>query len=209
MEPINIVDFRSFTLVDPKQKIITRDVSQAKTIQRIVFHCTDASGWSPDKLSHFFVEEKGYPICGYHYYVTGQAVYHMVGENILTYHAAPFNKSSVAFSIDYHASHDEPLHIAIDPAVMKNAYAMATHLCLKFKVPPSMLVGHRELPMTGFFMKQDHKVLRKICPGMAIDLDIFRFEVTKYMQEALNVVQDGVFGPKTLQALSSYQVWVE
>ena len=63
----NLIDFRSFTLVDPNKPIKTRVAGEK--VKRIVFHCTDANGWTADRLSRFFVEERGFPICGYHYYV--------------------------------------------------------------------------------------------------------------------------------------------
>ena len=203
-------DFRSQTIVDPKQKIITRDSS--KCIKEIVFHCADEEGWSPLRLSQFFVYERKFPICAYHYYVTDTNVWHMVGENILTYHAAPYNSDSVAFSIDYFATRDDKLNIAIKPALMENAIRTAAFLCMKFRVLPKDLHGHRELWQTGWIGKdaQDHPILRKTCPGLAIDLDQFRLEVGRRIQNAINqlygseikglLAVDGIVGPKTIAA---------
>ena len=200
------VDFRSSTKVDPHQTIRTRDVSSSDSvIKRVVFHCTDAPSWSPERLSQFFVDERGWPICGYHYYVMAEQIYHMVGENLITYHAAPWNSGSVAFSIDYFPTRDEKLNIAVNPDVIQNALITAATLCLKFKVSPDMLFGHRELKFTGWFPGNKNRILRKECPGMAIDLDDFRYKVARIMQEHLMVVVDGVFGPKSLKALEEEQ----
>lgn len=204
-------DYREKTVVDPKQRIVTRDASNS--IKMIVFHCADEEGWSPDRLSNFFVYERKFPICAYHYYVTGNKVWHMVGENILTYHAAPYNKDSVAFSIEYFASRDDKLNMKLRPELYENAIRTAAFLCMKFKVLPikGKLVGHRELFGTGWVKdKNDQPILRKTCPGLAVDLDTFRYEVAKRIQNALNhfgatpaLAVDGVFGPKTIQVFNN------
>jgi len=215
-------DYRDHTVFNPKLLVKTRDVSsKASPIRRIVFHCTDSEGWSPQRLSEFFVSERGFPVCGYHYYVTKDKIYHMVGENIVTYHAGGYNTASVGFSIGYFASRDEATNIKLNPVLYDNAVSLATYLCLKFHVIPkktfpyySGLVGHRELPGTGFFKdKQDHIHLRKTCPGMAIDLDVFRYKVARKIQDTLNaslpvdsvkLAVDGIFGPKTEKAFVAY-----
>ena len=195
------IDYRNFTRVNP-HKIIPLRIASVSTIKRIVFHCTDAESWSADRLSGFFIDEKNYPICGYHYYIS-ENVYHMVGDNIITYHAAPFNKSSVSFSIDYPASRYDALNIKPKIEIMNKAKNLAAFLALKYRIHPDMIVGHRELPFTGFTIRQDHRVLRKTCPGMLIDLKHFRYDVTKSIQDVINqfggqkIAVDGVFGPKT------------
>ena len=203
-------DYRNFTLRNPKISVGTRDT---KTIRRVIFHCTDAPGWTPERLSRFFIDERGFSICSYHYYVQAEKVYHMVGDSIVTPHAAPYNTSSIAFSIDYYASSYEKLKIPLDQRVYQNAIKTATYLCLLFQIIPNRdsLRGHRELPDTGFFWnkEQDIKILRKTCPGMAIDLDKFRYEVARSMQETMNKIAikqlavDGVFGPKSQAVMAA------
>ncbi len=207
-------DYRDRTLVNHNMTIPTRDATIGR-ISKIVFHCDDATSWTPDRLSRFFVDERKFPICGYHYYVSDK-IYHMVDENIVTYHCAPFNTQSVGFSIDYYASHDEPLHIPLNPEVYDKAAGIATYLCLKFKVLPLVdsLVGHRELPYTGFKVMidkltgkpnlSDKTNLIKTCPGLAINLNKFRQDVARRVQivlkqqlELVDFPIDGIFGPKS------------
>jgi len=204
-------DFREFTKFNPEKKVLTRESSKEGIIKRVVFHCTDASNWTPEKLSDFFVSERRFPCCSYHYYVVSNQIYHMVGENNITYHAAGHNSDSVAFSIDYNPTRDDKLNIAVDPRVYTNAIKIATFLLLKFKLTPDKLFGHRELFGTGFFKDQnDSIVLRKVCPGMKINLDQFRYSVSRLMQETINkifnegenLVVDGIFGPASKKALS-------
>lgn len=203
-------DFRQYTHVNPNMPLKIRD-AKSSTIKRIVFHCTDATDWSPDKLSRFFVDEKRFPICGYHYYVTQSEIHHMVGENVITWHASGYNRTSVGFSINYFATQDERLNIPLDANIYANAVHLAATLCIQFKVPPQsgFLVGHRELFGTGWIKKQDTIALRKTCPGLAINLNLFRYNVCREMQTLLNnvlkseLVVDGIYGPKTAYALES------
>jgi hypothetical protein len=201
-------DFRPQTMVNPKQKILTRNASTS--IKRLVFHCADEEKWSPDRLSQFFVTERGFPICAYHYYITPEAIFHMVGENVITYHAAPYNSDSVAFSIAFFASRDEKLNVAVNPKLIENATKIATFLCLKYRILPidGSLVGHRELFGTGWFKdNQDHHVLRKTCPGLTIDLDHFRYQVARECQRILGVTVDGIIGPKSREVFKTLSVF--
>ena len=199
-------DYRDKTIVNHNAIPQTRK----KPINRVVFHCTDAPHWSPERLSAFFIQERGFSICSYHYYVTAEKIYHMVGDLVITPHAAPFNSTSIAFSIDYFPTRDEKNHIPLSKEIYENALNIATYLCIKHKVEPKKaipsyggLVGHRELPGTGFFRdNQDNVVLRKTCPGLAIDLNAFRYNVARKIQNELNasgaqLAIDGIFGPKT------------
>jgi hypothetical protein len=202
-----LFDYRHRTKVNNTMKIPLRNVSTTNCIDKIVFHCTDAPSWSPDRLSSFFVDEKEFPICSYHYYVMKEYIYHMVGENVITYHAAPWNSKSVSFSIDYFATEFEKMKVAPDMDIMQNAINTATYLCFKFRI--TNIVGHRELQNTGwFFDKQDHKVLRKTCPGLMINLDEFRSDVIRQIQRLANVnfnatlAEDGIAGPATNNFLS-------
>lgn len=204
----NLIDFRSFTLVDPNKPIKTRVAGEK--VKRIVFHCTDANGWTADRLSRFFVEERGFPICGYHYYIREDGVYHMVGDNIISYHAAGYNSTSIGFSIDYNPTLADRLNQDVHPIIFDTAQWLAAWLCLKFKIAPikGNLVGHRELFGTGWIKdKQDKPSLRKTCPGLRINLNAFRYNVARRVQEYIKInenpdlVVDGVWGPKSQTAL--------
>lgn len=199
-------DYRNDTIVN--HNFIPK--SRKEPINRVVFHCTDAPHWSPERLSAFFIQERGFSICSYHYYVTADKIYHMVGDSVITPHASPFNSTSVAFSIDYYPTRDEKNNIPLSKEIYQNTLNTATYLCIKHKVEPKKaipsyqgLVGHRELPFTGFAKdKQDNIILRKTCPGLAIDLNAFRYNVARKIQNELNangskLAIDGIFGPVT------------
>jgi hypothetical protein len=211
-------DYRHLTIVDPRAKLKLREATTDK-IKRVVMHCTDAPSWSPQRLSSYFVDERKFPICAYHFYIMSDHIYHMVDENVITYHAAPYNSNSVAFSVDFFATNYERNNIVIDPQVYQNAVNTATYLCLKYLVEPKLLVGHRELQFTGWVWSKNHdrKELIKICPGLSIDLDVFRYNVTRRIQETLieyaklltlksPVVVDGIFGPITRKVFENFPI---
>lgn len=200
------VDFRDYTLFNPNLKVKTRDVSKGG-LKKIVLHSTDASGWTPDRLSRFFVDERGFPCCAYHYYIS-DVVYYMVGENIVTYHASGYNSSSIGVALDYHATFNERVGIPLDKNVRELAVELIAFLLIKHRIEPSFLRGHRELFGTGYLVnKSEGVLLKKICPGMTVNLDVFRYDVIRKVQSTLNSVSgsklavDGIFGPKTKAAL--------
>lgn len=206
-------DYRSQLFFDKEQKISTRQLFKINTL---VFHSTDATNWSPERLSRFFVEERKFPCCGYHYYIMEDNIYHMVDENLITYHAAGYNSFSVGFSIDYSPEQAKKFGIPLSPIIYQNAIDLASFLCIKLKIEPKKprLIGHRELWGTGWFGKdkQGHPNLRKTCPGLDIKLNTFRYDVVRNLQKIMNdkfgiqTVIDGIYGPQSKENLSSINI---
>lgn len=203
----NYSDYRAETIYDKEKKIKTRPLWE---VNRIVFHSTDAENWSPERLCKFFVDERKFPVCGYHYYITEDKVYHMVDENIITYHSAMYNAHSVGFAIAYSPTQAKRFNQVLNPIIYKNAVDTAAFLCIKLNIEPitTQLVGHRELFGTGWLGrdKQGHPILRKTCPGLDIKLNTFRYDVIRRIQEILNLVGiptvvDGIYGPQSRKNL--------
>ena len=169
---MNIIDFRHQTKFDPKQSIKTRDTSIRGVIKKIIIHATDAPSWSPTKLSNFFVDERKFPCCSYHFYAIGNNIYHMVGENLVTYHAAGNNSESIGVAMDFQPTVAENLGVKIDETVYKNTIIFVAALCVKYSLLPTEVYGHREqiLLLQGRD-KHCNTNLRKTCPGLSIDLD--------------------------------------
>lgn len=204
----SLKDMREVNAINTKMKILTRQESK---IKRVVFHCTDADGWTPERLNRFFLEERKFPTCGYHFYVQKDVIFQMVSANVVSYHAGGHNSDSISFSIDFPAGQYEKLKIKCPDEVYQQAVKVAGYLCLKYKVPPApdLLVGHRELLGSGFvFINSDHtkRQLMKTCPGLTIDLDVFRKDVVKFIQSHLGLLRDGILGPKTMKAFTEYAV---
>lgn len=199
-------DMREVNRINPSMKILTREESK---IKRIIFHCTDANGWSPQRLNDFFLNERKFPTCGYHYYVTKDKLYQMVSALVVAYHAAGHNSDSISFSIDYDATFAEKLNIPMEAKLYEMAVATAALLCFKFRIYPSVntIAGHRELFGTGFtFINNDttKRALLKTCPGLKIDLNLFRYNVVKKIQSILKLSVDGIFGPKSKAEFDIY-----
>jgi len=209
--PSSFEDLRGKLRIGSSKKIGTRTTSK---IKRIVFHCTDANGWTPFQLNDFFLNERRFPTCGYHYYVMRDRVYYMVSENVVSYHASGYNSDSISFSIDYNATFEDRLNIPIDGTILSQATKMACYLCFRHHLLPDAIKGHRELKGTGFIfvLKNDRPspALVKTCPGLRINLDDFRLMVAKEIQMTLNelnnanLVVDGIIGPVTKKAFEDF-----
>jgi hypothetical protein len=211
--PKGITDFTASTAYNVDTFKISKFSRNTNDINRLVLHCDDATNWTPERLSSFFVYERKFPICAYHYYVCADAIYQMVHENILTYHAAPFNSKSIGVAINFNADRDEKLNAPLNPQILQNAVLLFAYLSVKFAIRPieGNIFGHRELPGTGWFKGADNKIhLRKTCPGLTINLNTFRFEVAREVQKICNnwlditkqdsvqrLSLDGLFGQKS------------
>jgi len=202
-------DYRSQTLYNKEMSIKTRSLSK---VDMLVFHSADEDNWSPERLSRFFIEERKFPTCGYHYYIMEDKIYHMVDENLITYHASMYNSNSVGFSIAYSPDIAKRFNQVLNPVLYQNAVDTAAFLCIKLGIEPTTtwLVGHRELWGTGWINKdkQGHPNLRKTCPGLDILLNTFRYDVVRKIQEIMNLFKipttvDGIYGPQSRENLKS------
>ena len=96
--------------------------------------------------------------------------------------------------------------------MMTALHVRCGELCLDFNLTPDKVVGHRELKGTGWVMFKGSKTLRKTCPGINVDLELMRYDISRYMQIVLGTngfytaAVDGIFGPKSKEALNSYRV---
>jgi len=198
-------------------------------IDLLVVHCTDSDIWSCEQVSEYDMSEKnhitpGHPLPG----ITYQMFVSKDGDTILasnlkniTWHAGGYNSHSVGIAIPYRATGAKT---PPPSPIMRGLVRTLTILALRFKLNPYYAIkGHRELLGTGFRFVKGHKVLRKTCPGLLIDLDNLRFQVAIEMQKILARVSstnsemvthdqlidrklytgalDGVVGPKTKEAI--------
>ncbi len=204
--------------VHPKKKPESRKLS---SIEKIVVHCSD---WdiTPEALAQYdigpnHISSTGCPSITYSYLVQKDGtVCRTAPEEWVLWHAAGHNSKSLAVCLVYKTdSVYESGKVNIVPSdkapslqQMMALDELLTNLCLKLRVSPMNVVGHRELVGTGFiFDNKGHKRLKKTCPGRAVDLDFMRRNVTKGVQKMLklgglyNGTVDGVWGPKSQAAL--------
>jgi N-acetyl-anhydromuramyl-L-alanine amidase AmpD len=83
-------------------------------------------------------------------------------------------------------------------------------LCLYMKILPKNVIGHREVPGMCIILGNGSKKYKKECPGMKIDLDKMRNEISCRLQRRLwseelyNGKIDGIFGIESINALKAF-----
>jgi hypothetical protein len=201
-----IQDVRSLLLKnsDTTLKYHTRKLSD---IKQIVVHCDD-SDWTYQQVNAYDISTqchinpgKGCPGMTYTYFIMPDGTtYYCMDQTEVTWHVGMFNWESLGVCISYKA-----IGVTTSPpATQLDALVdLLGDLCLQLKVEPKKVVGHRELPGTGYLIINGKKQLKKTCPGMLVDLDNMRTDVAKDIQKKLaaknlyNGSIDGVFGIKT------------
>lgn len=177
-----MIDLWNVLPVHPTKQYETRHL---KDIERIVVHCTDVEGWTPQRLNDYdlspnHISKTGCPTCTYHDYMQIGGVWnHMVDYDVKTWHAGPlWNKSSVAVALEFKPDQGHNP----DESMMNTLIEYLAMSCLFLGISPRMVVGHRELLDTGYIIdKNGHKRLKKTCPGLEIDLDALRDDVMAYI----------------------------
>jgi len=200
----------------PRKEYQKRKLSK---IKKIVIHTTDRD-WTPRQVAEYdigpnHISSTGCPAITYHEVImpTGK-VYHTLPYKEVSWHAAGHNKDSIAIALSYKATTGEPGVNNKPPRLaMLSLYSRLSALCLRLKITPHAILGHRELKGTGFFFdRKGHKRLRKTCPGLKVDLDKVRKNVAFFMQTVLKIKHlytgkiDGDFGPESYKALKKITV---
>jgi hypothetical protein len=206
---MSIVDVRQQMLVnaDPALKYKHRST---KDIKQIIIHCDD---WHTDyqTVNAYDIGTqchvnpgKGCPGFTYTYFIMDDGTtYHCMDLEEVTWHAGMHNWESMAVCLSYRATGNKNTPPFIQ---MSALYELIANLCLQLHITPDHVLGHRELLGTGYILDHGIKKLRKECPGILINLDMVRAEITKRLQTILaqkklyNGKIDGIFGPKTKMA---------
>lgn len=209
-----------------KQRKISR-------IKRLIIHCSDTE-WTLEDLYQYDVvgyhkdmlwfdggfnaiDPSGLPGLTYHFVGTRDGtIYQCNGLNDVTSHAAGSNTKSLSYCLMYRAT-DNPTGPATEPSLpqLSSLINWAGTTCTQLGLNPYKAVrGHRELKGTGWFLdKNGHKRLRKVCPGMQVDLTKLRQSIAMSAQIKLKQSFyyggdiDGIWGPKTKAASRHY--WKE
>jgi N-acetyl-anhydromuramyl-L-alanine amidase AmpD len=208
----NISNAEPYTKVHPVKRPKLR---QPEDIKRIVIHCT-AANWTLEQLVDYdlgpnHISATGCSVATYSdvIFADGQ-IKHVVDYTKETWHVGNWNYSSLGIALMYNPGPKD----AIGPS--NEAYvAMLNHcalLAMRLGLLPSDIVGHRELKDTGWILDKDgNKQLRKTCPGMSINLDTLRLDIAFLMQFKLKNFGylssriDGIFGPKSKEALKQFK----
>jgi hypothetical protein len=218
----------------PKKKYKIRDES---LIDMIVLHCTDRN-WTIQQLAEYDVEgeltydlkiphkgfpwtvteknhisRSGLPAITYHDCIKENKIYHTLPYDEVSWHASGYNTRSLAVAMMYRTTNPGTNRAEYAPreSMLKLTQCHLAELCLRFRLAPNRIFGHRELKGTGWDWIRGRKRLLKSCPGPHVDLDLIRTNATKYMQIHLALIQlyigkiDGQWGPKSQTALNMYR----
>lgn len=206
-----LIDIRDELPRHPKRKWRTRDRADA-----IYVHTTASPNQDPAKTARYHIRpgkqnhlsKKGAPCIAYHDFVTETGiVYHCNDYTDITWHTKGSNRYGVGVTMAFRGQDGGP------PAALQ-LQALKEHLvvlCLYLKIQPNKVKGHREAK--GFWRRigKGQIKYKKVCPGMGVDLDALRDDVTRRLQRRLSAEGlyrgkiDGDFGRKSRAALSAFR----
>ena len=199
----------SQTLVRHPEKKYKRRTQPPK---RIVVHCSDLE-ISPQELAVFdtapnHISSTGCPAITYHQVYEESRAFKTLDYDEISWHVGLWNKGSLGVCLLYKPTDEFGMDSFGPPLrTYQTAVQQIAKLCLKFRIPPYEVYGHRELKGTGWFFWKGSRRLRKTCPGLEIDLDRMRSEIGMYIQlsmEERGVYSgeiDGIFGPLSQEGL--------
>ena len=203
MSKQKVVDIRKTI---PRHK--TKKYSTRTKIKRLVVHATASNNQDPNKTALWHVNGKDWPGLAYHDTIDKDGViYHCNSYDLSTYHAKSWNATSVGIALAYKGESLPP------PVAQMDALERhLTRLCLFFKILPRFIKGHREAPWMSQVLGNGSVSFRKECPGLQIDLDKLRLNVTKRLQRRLAAEClykgpiDGLFGKNSQKALYAFEI---
>jgi N-acetyl-anhydromuramyl-L-alanine amidase AmpD len=121
------------------------------------------------------MSKEGCPCIAYAYFVERDgAVFKCLPHDARSWHVGPWNERSIGVCLAYDGGalppSDEQLAAAAD---------LCAALVSELGLDPNRVLGHRELPGTGYTTVDGKVVERKECPGKAIDMSEFRSQVAR------------------------------
>jgi hypothetical protein len=148
-----------------------------KKLKYLVWHCSAAPPsfgvWDLVRydLAPNHISKRGCPCPTYAYYIEADGtVYKTAQIAWKTWHVGVWNPVALGICLAYEGKGEPPPQAQLDAAL-----ELTVQLCREWGFDPKNVVGHRELPYTGYNPKT--KRLRKACPGLQIDMDCVRREV--------------------------------
>ena len=158
---------------------------RTKPIARIVVHCTGGTAQSPATTALYHisptchVQRGGCPGICYHWHVDDEGIIsHCTDHGLVTWHAGSLNATSVGVVLAYEGKHRPP-----QAKQMAALVELLARLCHDLALPASRVIGHREVGWLALRLGRGSRTLRKVCPGMAIDLETLRAAVAARMEQ--------------------------
>jgi hypothetical protein len=144
-------------------------------IDTVVLHCTAMPRWNVWDVARYHVgpnhiSPDGCPTIGYAYFVEPDGLmYACLSHDVRAWHVGPWNERSIGVCLAYDAGPAAPPERQLVAAA-----ELCAMLAGELHLVADRVLGHRELEGTGYTVENGNVVLRKECPGLAIDMDRFR-----------------------------------
>ena len=154
-----------------------------RNIDTIVLHCTAMPDWNVWRAARYHtgpnhISQDGCPSIAYAYFVEEDGLaYRCLAHDVRSWHVGPWNGRSIGVCMAYQACCDPPPREQLETAV-----EMCASLAIELGLGADRVLGHRELEGTGYVVEDGVTVLRKECPGLAVDMDAFRERVAAAME---------------------------
>lgn len=212
----------------PRHLTKVYDLRERSDIKRIVIH---TSNWETtpevlakyDVTSYYIIKGKkiynhisktGTPAITYHECIDLAGVlYGTLPWEEISWHVGAWNPGSLGICLLYLAQNKKKEDVyAPSDKMVQTLQTRCGDICLELGLTPNKVVGHRELKTTGWVLFKGSRRFRKTCPGMLLDLDLLRANISGYMQIKLRVKGlydgkiDGDFGPVSRVALTAYKI---
>lgn len=152
-------------------------------IDTVVLHCTAMPDWNVWDVARYHVgpnhiSPDGCPTIGYAYFVEPDGLcYQCLPHDVRAWHVGPWNDRSIGVCLAYEGGKAEP-----PPRQLLAAAEVCAMLASELHLAADRVLGHRELEGTGHTREGGKIVLRKECPGLAIDMDRFRRAVSTALE---------------------------
>ena len=170
---------------------ITRKWKTRSKADRIVVHTTASNNQDPNKTARYHVtpsennhiSKKGAPGLCYTDFITKTGtVYHCNDYQDITWHCGKWNTRSVGVVMAFKGQDGDSPEEAQYTALLEHLVI----LCLYLNIPPNHVIGHREVPGIMTILGNGSRKYKKKCPGMGINLDEMRKDLTGRIQRRLS-----------------------
>jgi len=181
-----IIDIRSSIPKHPTRRWQTRS-----TADKIIVHTSASDNQDPNKTARYHItpgpqnhiSTKGAPGLCYADFITKEGViYHCNSYQDITWHAGSYNTRSIGVVLAYKGQDKIPPVEAQYTALLEHLVI----LCLYLNISPENVIGHREVPGMFTILGNGSKKYKKVCPGMGLNLDKMRQELTARIQRRLS-----------------------
>jgi len=208
----------------PVHKYRTPKKRELTSINRIVVHTTNSDAsiralakyavspfttFNGEKIWNH-VTKLGAPTFFYHGLITSTGgTFHCVDFENITFHAGNYNNRSVAIAINYVSKLGDNYFKPTEEA-FNSLYSRVAEMCLDLGIEPKNVIGHREVPDSGWFWYKGSKRLRKECPGRMVSMVEIRHRVMRHIQQEMqkkgfySASVDGIWGPRSEYAWVLY-----